>query len=118
MLYRQIGMKCAKRLETIEGAGVFASPRLLLARLAAALECSTLRITGKRCKVATAEEAVRERILADLQECFVRKLSDAELGILIEEYRRIVYGNNTQQHLRRRSGMVSEEKKRAARTKT
>src|SRR5712692_9540147 len=84
-----------KRVEKLEHSGLFASPQLLLSRLATALNGAALRITGKFFSAAPCDQPTQELIFTDLQEHFFRSLSAVDLDSLEAELGRIAYGDNT-----------------------
>jgi hypothetical protein len=82
----------AKRLARLEQSDIFAGPKQLMSRLDAALNGAALRITGKFFRAAPHDKAIRKRIYADLEERFIRNLSDAELDNLGAELGRSIFG--------------------------
>jgi hypothetical protein len=76
-----------RRVAKLEQSEVFAGPQQLMARLDAAKNGSALRLTGKLYRAVRGDAAIRERIFTDVQDRFLRNLSDAELDSLIQSLR-------------------------------
>ena len=87
-------MNLEKRVEKLEQAEIFTGPRSLLTQLQVALNGASLRITGKLFS-APCDQPIQELIFADLEDRFIRNLSDADLHSLAVELGRIAYGDDT-----------------------
>jgi hypothetical protein len=59
-----------------------------------ALNDAAVRVTGKRLDSIQEDERAMERVMGDLQESFVRKLSDADLESLTTDLERIAFAGS------------------------
>jgi hypothetical protein len=59
-----------------------------------ALNDAAVRVTGKSLESIQEDERAMERVMGDLQESFVRKLSDADLESLTTDLERIAFAGS------------------------
>jgi hypothetical protein len=59
-----------------------------------ALNDAAVRVTGKSLESIQEDERAMERVMGDLQESFVRKLSDADLESLTTDFERIAFAGS------------------------
>jgi hypothetical protein len=88
-------MKIAHRVLKLERLETLARPSSSMDRLQWALNEAAVRLTGKAANQIAHDDPALDLVLNDLQESFVRKLSDADLASHITELERIAFGDNT-----------------------
>ena len=90
-------MKLTNRVQRLEQNEALAGPLLLLDQFQRAQDAAAFRLTGKDFNTALAEESESavQRIMDDVQESFVQKLSDEDLESLTAEVERIAFGEDT-----------------------
>jgi hypothetical protein len=88
-------MKIAQRVKKLERLEVLARPSSSMDQLQRALNEAAVRLTGKAANQIAHDDPALDLVLNDLEESFVRKLSDADLASHLTELERIAFGDNT-----------------------
>ena len=84
-------MKLAHRVQKLERLDGLARPSSSMDQLQRALNEAAVRLTGKAANQIAHDDPALEVVLNDLQESFVRKLSDADLESLTTDLERIAF---------------------------
>ena len=87
-------MRLANRVQKLERTEVLKRHLLPLDQFQRALNDAAVRVTGKSLESIQEDERAMERVMGDLQESFVRKLSDADLESLTTDLERIAFAGS------------------------
>ena len=87
-------MRLANRVQKLERTEVLKRHLLPLDQFQRALNDAAVRVTGKSLDSIQEDERAMERVMGDLQESFVRKLSDADLESLTTDFERIAFAGS------------------------
>ena len=87
-------MRLANRVQKLERTEVLKRHLLPLDQFQRALNDAAVRVTGKSLDSIQEDERAMERVMGDLQESFVRKLSDADLESLTTDLERIAFAGS------------------------
>jgi hypothetical protein len=87
-------MKLAHRVQMLERLEGLARPASSMDQLQRALNEAAVRLTGTAANQIAHEDLALDLVLNDLQESFVRKLSDADLESLTTDLERIAFAGS------------------------
>lgn len=87
-------MRLANRVQKLERTEVLKCHLLPLDQSQKALNDAAVRVTGRSLDSIQKDERAMERVMSDLQESFVRKLSDADLESLTTDLERIAFAGS------------------------
>ena len=87
-------MRLANRVQKLERTEVLKRHLLPLDQFQRALNDAAVRVTGRSLDSIQEDERAMERVMGDLQESFVRKLSDADLESLTTDLERIAFAGS------------------------
>jgi hypothetical protein len=87
-------VRLANRVQKLERTEVLKRHLLPLDQFQRALNDAAVRVTGKSLDSIQEDERAMERVMGDLQESFVRKLSDADLESLTTDLERIAFAGS------------------------
>jgi hypothetical protein len=87
-------VRLANRVQKLERTEVLKRHLLPLDQFQRALNDAAVRVTGKSLESIQEDERAMERVMGDLQESFVRKLSDADLESLTTDLERIAFAGS------------------------